>query len=457
MKTPPTSLVTRRNFLTTSGRFAAASALAGVALPHVHAAGSDLIQIALIGCGGRGSGAAVDALNTSSGPIKLVAMADAFEHRLRGSHDSLSKNAGAKMDVPHDRQFVGYDAYKNAMDCLKPGDVAIFATPPAFRWVHFQYAIAKNLNVFMEKPITVDGPTSKRMLKMAEDAAAKKLKTGVGLMSRHSRPLQELQKRIQDGEIGDIVLMRGYRMQGGGGLGPKPANISEIDYQVQRFHSFIWASGGIYSDNYIHIIDHLCWMKNAWPVKAQALGGRHYKQDSSGRLYLDQNLDNYSVEYTFADGGKMFFDGRHVTGCQPIYSSYLHGTKGMAIASKSGDCGAPSSTFKGQSPMRSSMLWESKNNSNPYQNEWDDLIEAIRKDLPYNEAKRGIEASVATSMGRMAAHTGQEVSFEEMLDCEHEMAPGLDQLTSNSPAPVQADASGRYPVPQPGITKKREY
>jgi predicted dehydrogenase len=451
------SSTSRRDFLKATGRLAAVSALAGTVLPHVHAAGSDLIQLALIGCGGRGSGAAVDALNTTTGPIKLVAMADAYEHRLRNSYESLSKSIGGKMEVPEDRRFVGFGAYKKAMDCLKPGDVAIFATPPAFRWVHFQYAIQKKLHVFMEKPITVDGPTSRRMLRLAEEAAAQNLKTAVGLMSRHARPLQELQKRIQDGELGDIILMRGYRMQGGGGLGPNPANTSELDYQVQHFHSFIWASGGVYSDNYIHIIDHLCWMKNAWPIKAQALGGRHYKQSGGGTVYVDQNFDAYSIEYTFADGAKMFFDGRHVNGCQPIYSSNVHGSKGMAIASKSGDCGAPASTFKGQNPMRSNMLWESKNNSNPYQNEWDDLIEAIRKDQPYNEAKRGIEASLANSMGRMAAHTGQEITYKDMLNCEHEMAPELDQLTSASPAPVQADANGRYPVPQPGITKQREY
>lgn len=454
---PLLSPTSRREFLKTTGRFAAASALAGAVLPHVHAAGSDLIQVALIGCGGRGSGAAVDALNTTSGPIKLVAMADAYERRLRSSYESLTKAVSAKMEVPEDRRFVGFDAYKKAMDCLKPGDVAIFATPPAFRWVHFAYAIKKNLHVFMEKPVTVDGPTSKRMLQLADEAAAKNLKTGVGLMSRHARRLQELQKRVQDGEIGDVILMRGYRMQGGGGLGRKSASVSELDFQVQHFHSFIWGSGGVYSDNYIHIIDHLCWMKNAWPVKAQALGGRHYKQNVSGTVYVDQNFDSYSVEYTFADGSKMFFDGRHINGCQPIYSSYLHGSKGLAIGSKSGDCGGPSSIFKGQNPMRSNLLWESKDGSNPYQNEWDDLVDAIRKDQPYSEAKRGVEASVATSMGRMAAHTGQEITFEDMLNCEHEMAPGLDTLTSSSPAPVQPDAEGRYPVPQPGIVKGREY
>ena len=457
MNQPQNHLSSRRKFLKTTGRLAAASALAGTALPHVHAAGSDLIQLALIGCGGRGSGAAVNALNVQNGQIKLVAMADAYEHRLRNSYESLSKPVGELMDVPEERRFVGFDAYRKAMDCLKPGDVAILATPPAFRWVHFQYAIAKKLSVFMEKPVTVDGPTSQRMLQLAEDAAAKNLKTAVGLMSRPARPLQELQKRIQDGELGDIILLRGYRMQGGFGLGPKPSSISELDYQVQRFHSFIWASGGIYSDNYIHIIDHLCWMKNAWPVKAQALGGRHYKAAPGGTPYVDQNFDAYSVEYTFADGAKLFFDGRHITGCVPIYSSYVHGTKGLAIASKSGDCGAPATIFQGQNLAHSNQLWESKNNSNAYQNEWDDLIDAIRQDKPYNEVKRGVEASLATSMGRMAAHTGQEITFEDMLNCDHEMAPGLDQLTSDSPAPLLADATGRYPVPLPGITTKREY
>ncbi len=450
--------VSRREFIKAAGSVAAVSALSGVSLPGVHAASSDLLQVALVGCGGRGSGAAVDALNTRSGPIKLVAMADAYADRLHSSYDQVSKTVGAKLDVPEDRRFAGFDAYRKAMDCLKPGDIAIFASPPAFRWVHFEYAVQRGLNVFMEKPITVDGPTSKRMLQLAEAATAKNLKVGVGLMSRHARHLQELQRRIQDGAIGDVNLMRGYRMQGGGvGLRPKPAAVSEVDYQVRHFHSFLWASGGIFSDNYIHIIDHLCWMKNAWPVKAQGLGGRHYQQAADGTPHVDQNFDAYAVEYTFADGAKLFFDGRHMTGCHPIYSSYVHGSKGHAIAARNGDFGGPSSIHSGQAPTRANRLWESTDHSNPYQNEWDDLVEAIRKNEPYNEAKRGIEASVVTSMGRMAAHTGQEISYEDMLNCEHEMAPGLDRLTSASPAPVQPDAQGRYPVPQPGIKKDSEY
>ncbi len=453
----------RREFLKNTGRFAAASALAGATIPYVHAAGSDALQVALIGCGGRGSGAAANALSVRRGPIKLVAMADVFPDRLQNSFDNLKKQFPSQVDVPQDRQFIGFDAYQKAMDCLKPGDIAIFATPLAFRWVHFTYAIQKGLNVFMEKPLTADGPTSRKMLQLAEEATAKNLKVGVGLMSRHSRALQELAQRLHDGEIGDIVLMRGYRMHGpvGSAFSEKwPGQPSELLWQIKHFHSFIWASGGCYSDFYIHIIDHLGWMKNAWPVKAQALGGRHYRQSPDGQIYVDQNFDVYAVEYTFADGTKFNLDGRCMTGCNDIYASYIHGTKGFAIASKSGDCGQPSSTYKGLAPKRADLLWESKVNraeQDPYENEWNDLVGAIRDDKPYNEVKRGVEASLVTSMGRMAAHTGQEVTFDDMLNCEHDMAPSVDKLTMDSPAPLVANAEGRYPVPMPGITTKREY
>ena len=463
MSTSIQGLTSRREFIKTTGKVAAISALANVAIPAVRAAGSDLIQVALIGCGGRGGGAAANALSVKRGPIKLVAMADLFSERLEKDLNDLQQHFASQVDVPPDRQFLGFDAYAKAMDCLKPGDIAIFATPPAFRWVHFSYAIQKGLNVFMEKPVTVDGPTSKRMLSLAQDASAKNLKVGVGLMSRHSRALQELANRVHDGEIGQIILQRGYRMHGPVGYFlslPKPAGISDLLYQVKRFHSFIWASGGCYNDFYIHIVDHLGWMKNEWPVKAQALGGRHYRVSPEGVTYVDQNFDTYSVEYTYSDGSKFFFDGRCMNGCQEIYSSYLHGTKGTGIASKSGDCGQPSSLFKSPMQTPADLIWESKVNpdeQDPYQNEWNDLLDAVRDDKPYNEVKRGVEASLVSNMGRMAAHTGREITFDQMLNCEHEMAPDVDKFTMDSTAPLIADANGRYPVPQPGIVTAREY
>src|SRR5579864_8562287 len=217
MKSSMQASSSRREFIKNTGKFAAISALANVALPAVHAAGSELIQVVLIGCGGRGGGAAANALSVKRGPIKLVAMADIFPERLEKDLNILHQKFASQVDVPPDRQFLGFDAYKKAMDCLKPGDIVILATPPAFRWVHFTYAIEKGLNVFMEKPVTVDGPTSKRMFKLAQSASDKNLKVGVGLMSRHSRPLQELAKRVQDGAIGPIILQRGYRMHGPGG------------------------------------------------------------------------------------------------------------------------------------------------------------------------------------------------------------------------------------------------
>jgi predicted dehydrogenase len=453
--------ISRRELGKRLGAFAAASALAGVVIPTVHAAENSTIQIALVGCGGRGTGAASDALHAKGVQSKLVAMADVFKDRLDGSYGGLSGNAGLKdrIDVPPDRRFIGFDAYKHAMDCLKPGDVVILATPLAFRGPHFAYAIEKGLNVFMEKPLSADGVTSKRLQKLAEDASAKNLKVGVGLMSRHSRSLQELSKRIADGALGDIILMRGYRMHGPVASfrsTPKPADISELDYQIRRFHSFLWASGGCFNDFYIHHIDHLCWMKNAWPVKAIGVGGRHYKTADDGTPFVDQNFDSYGIEYTFADGTKLVFDGRCIDGAQQIYSSHLHGTKGCAIGSPAADCGSPSTIFKGFAEDPAKKIWQSTDNSNPYLNEWQDLMDAIVQDKPYNEVKRGVEASLVCNMGRMAAHTGQEITYDQILNLDHEFAPNIDKMTESSPAPVLADAKGMYPQPEPG-KKKLEY
>ena len=448
----------RRQFLGTTGRIAAATTLAGFSLPHVHAGEDNTLQVALIGCGGRGTGAVANAMNAKQGPLKLVAMNDVFGHRLQASLNNLKNQFGDRIDVPEDRQFVEFDGYRKATECLKPGDIVISATPPAFRWAHFEDAVKKGLHIFMEKPLTADGPTSRRMLATAEQANEKNLKVGVGLMSRHSRAMQELHQRIQDGEIGDIISMRGYRMHGpiGSVFSERwPGTPSELLWQIQRFHSFLWASGGGFSDFNIHIIDHLCWMKNAWPVKAQAVGGRHFRGD-----YVDQNFDSYSVEYVFEDGSRMHMDGRCMSGGHQIYSSYVHGSKGSAIASNRGDCGLPSRTFSGQNPDSEHQLWASEvpqDQRNPYDNEWNALVDAIRDDLPFNEAESGVYASLVTSMGRKAAHTAREITLEAMLADEHEYAPGLDQWTMESPPPLESDDQGRYPIPIPGLLGDREF
>ncbi|WP_428305514.1 Gfo/Idh/MocA family protein [Lacipirellula sp.] len=448
----------RRHFIKVAG---AVSALGALRAPHVFAqAGANhQFQVALVGAGGRGTGAAVDALTASGYPIKLVAVADVFKQKADESLNALRQQFANKpelIDVPEERCFIGFDAYKNAIDALRPGDIAIFATPLAFRWVHYQYAIDKGVHVFMEKPLVSDGPTGKRMLELAKKADEKNLKTAVGLMVRHCRARQELHQRIQDGEIGDLVAMRAYRMHGPVGTcfsNAKPAERDELEWQVQNFHSFLWASGGLFSDFYIHQIDEVCWMKNKWPVKAQALGGRHYRGDA-----VDQNFDTYAVEYTFDDGTSFFFDGRTMLGCRNDMSSVVLGSKGSAIVSASGHHPGKCKTFKGHKLDRDSTVWAyPQPEANPYQLEWQDFIDAIVHDTPYNEVPRGIEASLVTSMGRMAAHTGQEVTYDQMLNCKHEMAPGVADFAQTKEAPLTPDDQGRYPVPNPGKIRGREY
>ncbi len=447
---------TRRTFLKETGLATAAGTMLSGAMRSVHAAEDNTIQVALIGCGGRGTGAGTNALKVDNGPIKMVAMADVFPDKLSSSYNQLSKEFQDKVDVPEERRFIGFEAFKKAIDCLKPGDVAIFATPPAFRWLHFGYAIEKGINVFMEKPVTIDGPGSRKMLELAKKSVAKNLKVGVGLMCRHCAARKELHDRIRNGEIGDILLMRAYRMAGPTGsaaVKPRPEGVSELMYQIKNFHGFLWLSGGGFSDFLIHNIDECCWMKDAWPVEAKASGGRHFRNE-----YIDQNFDTYSVEYTFEDGTKMDLQGRIIPGCHQEFASYAHGTKGSAVISTASHSPAKCRIYKSQKMTPSELVWQfPQPEPNPYQLEWNHLIDAIRNDKPYNEVERGVKASVVTSMGRMAAHTGQVITYDEMLNCEHEFAPNLAQLTLDGPSPLKADASGRYKVPLPGLVTETEY
>jgi predicted dehydrogenase len=452
----PTNHPSRRDVLQTTAGAAVVSALAGIAVPAVHAAGDDMVRVALVGCGGRGTGAAHNALSTK-GPTKLVAMADVFEDRANTSRKSLQNGFKGQVDVPDEKRYIGFDAYKKAMDLLKPGDVVILTTPPAFRWVHFTYAIEKGLNVFMEKPVTVDGGSSRRMLELNKKAMQKDLKVSVGLMCRHCENRQQLHDKIKNGELGEILLLRAYRMHGPVGtcqVAKKPAGMSELLYQIRNFHGFLWASGGCYSDFLIHNIDECCWMKDSWPVRAKACGGRHYRGN-----YVDQNFDTYSVEYTFDDGAKLFLEGRTIEGCKQEFASYAHGTKGSAVVSKNSHYSGRCPVFKNQNIYdKKSQIWIGKRDEpSPYQVEWDVLMDAIRNGKKHNEVERGVYASLVTAMGRLAAHTGREWTLEQTLKHQPEFAPEADKLTMTSDAPVKADSDGKYPVPEPGRKIRAEY
>lgn len=452
----------RRTFLAGAGAAIATTAAAAegdppasaAAVPAggVHVAGSDEIHAALVGCGGRGGSAIVDAFDARGGRVKLTAMADVFPERIAAVKRSLDEQFKDRMDVPDDRTFLGFDAYRRAIDALPAGGIAIFATPPAFRAAHFAHAIEKGVHVFMEKPVSIDGPSTRRIIELAALADAKRLKVAVGLMCRHCDRRRELLERLRDGEAGDLISFRGYRSHTPPhnlDLSPGPEGMSELMWQIRRFHNFLWASGGVFSDYCIHHIDEVCMMKGAWPKTADAVGGRHYKGKIS-----DQNFDVYSVEYTFDDGVKFFYESRLMNNCRQHFGVYGQGSKGAFTISTSGHSPARPTIYRSQRMAKDTILWTADQpEPSPYRREWDHFVAAIVADEPYNEAVRGAEASLVTAMGRFSAHVGRPVTFQEMLDCPEDFTAGVEHLTTESPAPIVADADGRYPVPNPGKSK----
>lgn len=434
---------TRRQFLQQSSGALAGAALFSAISARSYAAENNTIKIALIGCGGRGTGAAQQALSTA-GPVELVAMADVFPDRLQGSLQSLQQSPVAgKVNVPPERQFVGMDGYKKAIAEIGPGGVALLTTPPAFRPLHFEHAVAADCHVFMEKSFAVDAPGVRRILKTGEEATKKNLKVAGGLMSRHSPPLQEAVKAIHDGAIGEVITCWAYRMHGPVGLSERRPDESELAHQIRNYSCFTWVNGSFILDWLIHNLDVCCWVKDAWPVKAQGQGGRQV------RMQQDQLFDHYAVEYEFADGTRLFAQGRHQAGCWGFFGDVIHGAKGCAVL---GEGITEPKTYTGFRPDQAALLQHYKGDSGvQYQIEHDVLFEAIRKDLPHNEAERSAYAAMVGILGRMAAETGREITWEEAMASDVQLAPGLDEMTMDSPAPVTPDADGNYPVAMPGM------
>jgi predicted dehydrogenase len=443
----------RREFLQRSSGALLGAALAGGLAARSYAGEANTIKIALIGCGGRGTGACSEALSTQ-GPTKLVAMADFFQNRLQSSLGHFQRSFAQQTDVPPDRRFVGLDAYKKAIDYIAPGGVAIFATPPGFRPIHVEYAVAKGCHVFMEKSFAVDAPGIRRVLKAGEEAKKKNLKIAGGLMSRHYKPLEECTEQIHNGLIGDVITVWAYREHGPVGFAPKPPGMSELANQIRNYSNYTWLNGSFLLDWLIHNLDVSCWAKNAWPVSAQGQGGRQV------RTAPDQLFDHYAVEYSFPDGTRLFAQGRHMDGCWPYWGVVIHGAKGSAVLGE----GVPQpKIFRGYKPPAAwkafakaseKPIWQYKGPPcNHYQREHDLLFAAIREDKPYNEAERCAKAAMTGILGRMACESGKEIAWDEAINSNLVLAPGLENLTMDSPAPVMPDAQGKFPVAVPGFTK----
>jgi predicted dehydrogenase len=435
---------TRRKFLQTSSAVVAGTALGvGIARPG-YTAENNLIKVALVGCGGRGTGAAAQALSTA-GPTKLWAMADFFEHRIQSSLGSLKQSQAQKLDVTPERQFVGLDGFKKAIDSLGKGDVVLLATPPAFRPIHFEYAVEKGVHVFMEKSFAVDAPGIRRVLKSGEEASRKNLKVAGGLMSRHYTPLEQTIQKIHEGSIGEVLTCGAYRMHGPVNLAPRQSGMSELAHQISNYSCFTWLNGSFIVDWLIHNIDVCCWAKNAWPESVQGMGGRQVRHDA------DQLFDHYCAEYSFRDGTRLTAQGRHMTNCWDFFGDIIHGTKGCAILGE----GQPKPRlFKGHQSASQNLIWSYQGPAcDHYQREHDLLFAAIRNDKPYNETEHCAKSCLTAIMGRMACESGQLITWDEALASDLQLAAGLDNYSGASNPPAMPDAKGQYPVAMPGQTR----
>jgi predicted dehydrogenase len=437
------SRTSRREFLKTSSAAVAGATLAGALARPGYAAENNTIKIALVGCGGRGSGAVAQALSTS-GPTKLWALADVFEHRVQSCLANLKQGHEEQLVVPPERQFIGLDGFKRAIDSLEKGDVVLLATPPAFRPLHFEYAVQRGVHVFMEKSFAVDAPGIRRVLKAGETATRKNLKVAGGLMCRHYLPFEQAIRQIHEGAIGEVLSVWAYRMHGPVGLSPKTSGMSELAWQITNYSNFTWLNGSFIVDWLIHNIDVCCWVKNGWPVSVQGMGGRQVRQEP------DQLFDHYAAEYTFADGARLVAQGRHLANCWDFFGSKIQGAKGSAILGE----GQPKPRlFKGQKQTSEELLWSYQGaECDHYQREHDLLFEAIRNDKPYNETERCAKSCLTAIMGRMACESGQLITWDEALASNLELAPGLDQLKWDGTAPVMPQANGKYPIAMPGQT-----
>ncbi len=438
---------TRRQFLTRSSALAAGAAVLGSSTPAVHAGEDNTIRLALIGCGGRGTGAVANALKTrDQGPIKLYAMADLHEKSIEGRLKSLAKEYADQIDVTQDRKFVGFEAYKQAIDVLKPGDVALCTTRAYIRPLHVEYAVKKGINVFMEKPFAPDPAGLKRMLQAGEEAERKGVKIAAGLQCRHSPARTALIDKINSGEMGDLSYIRANRLTGRRWMGSQGEKSNNLIDQLQFGKAQLyWVGSGHMVDNLIHQIDECCWLMDSWPVSCHGMGAREVGSDDHG-----QNNDIYSMEFTFADGRKAFCGFRRAQNGQREFATYVHCSK--RAGQFSGNVHkATVHMFKDQKISEDNIAWSPTPDAHsPWDYEWIHFVDSIRNDKPHNEAKRAVYSDYAALMGRAAAHANRIVTWDEVTASKFQFCDYLDDLSYDSPPPVLADEEGYFPAPAAG-------
>ena len=427
--------VSRRSFVKSSAVVAGAVAANLSIERSAHAAGDDTLKVALIGCGGRGTGAASQALSADKN-LKLVAMADAFSDRLDSSLNNLKSSFGDKVAVTDDTKFIGFDAYEKA---IAMADVVLLTTPPGFRPIHFEAAVKAGRHVFMEKPVATDAPGVRRVLAAAEEAKKKGLGVGVGLQRHHQKGYQETIQRIHDGEIGDITSMRCYWNGGGVWVNPRQPGQTEMEHQMRNWYYFNWLCGDHITEQHIHNIDVINWVKKGFPVRAQGMGGRQVRTEKEyGEIF-----DHHFVEFEYADGSRCYSQCRHIKGCWNSVSEFVTGTKGRANLG-----GYQLQDLNGETTWRH----RGRDDNNPYQQEHDDLFAAIRAGATdYNEAEYGAKSTMTSILGRLVTYSGQSISWDDAINSEVNLMP--DKYSWDALPKVLPDENGFYPIAVPGKTK----
>ncbi|MDR3110767.1 MAG: Gfo/Idh/MocA family oxidoreductase [Planctomycetaceae bacterium] len=435
----------RRNFLKTSAVLTAStSTTANLFVPAVHAAENNEIKVGLVGCGGRGGGAIMQALSTK-GPKKLVALGDIQPNRLKGVLNGVSTNfADAKdvqVDVPEDRQFIGFDAYKKVVEAVGAGGVVLFATPPVFRPLHVEYAVEKGVHVFMEKSFAVDAPGVRRMLATGKKADEKGIKVVGGTEYHYSASNAAAIEEIRKGIIGEPNAVFSYRTHGAIKENKRQDGESELMYQIRNYNVFTWVNGSMFQDYLIHNHDIACWAMDTYPVDAQGSGGRAIP------VKAGTTFDHYAVEYTFPNGARMVAQFRHQDRCWNYRKVEVLGGKGVAYL---GEHVNTPTIYKGFSAKKENLIWKQTDKQNPFQVEHDVLFDAIRNDKPHNDIERCAKVSMTAILGRMAVFSGQKLTWDDTFKSKVELCPNIDTMTWDTPPPVLPDKDGNYPLAVPG-------
>jgi predicted dehydrogenase len=429
----------RRDFLKTT--VAAAGALAAQALPvNARASGSDQIRVGVVGCGGRGTGAADNALHAANG-VSIVALGDAFPDKADNCrnrlHDLAQSDAvrdlGNTVDVPDDRVFVGLDAYEKVI--ASDANYIILATPPGFRPAHIEAVVRAGKTLFTEKPVAVDGPGIRRVLAAHEESKRKGMAIAAGTQRRHQLGYVETMKRIRDGAIGAIVAARAYWNQGLLWKVPRTSDMTDLVYQMRNWYGFLWLCGDHIVEQHVHNLDVCNWALDAHPLKARGMGGRQRNvpnPEEYGHIW-----DHFAVEFDYPGGAFVLSQCRQINRCWNSVSEHLHGTKGQCHTDAAGTYTL--TDFDGGSPKHVISRDESRRAVDPYVQEHTDLIGSVRSGKPINELKNVAESTLTAILGRMSAYSGKEVTWEQALNSREELMPpnlDWDMTLAELPVPV---------------------